>query len=263
MELLLSDNNTLNYSDSGDSDYIFICIHGGGGDQSHLQPQHEALSKIARSINVDLRGYGKSTATNGFGVIEQYVLDIYELIVSLDIENKKIILVGHSMGGMVAVEFAATYPQIVDGLIFISSGIIFPEEAKLDEEKFLNELSGNLYRDVLEELVNQLLPYKDNKSACDTVRETFLAASQEQWLIHFKSMMSWDKKAPDRLSYCKCPMLYIEDSGGCYSDIGRVKNICPQLVVGKTICSGHFPTIEVPDQVNAMITRFFHVEILN
>ena len=47
--------------------------------------------------------------------------------------------------------------------------------------------------------------------------------------------------------------LYIEDNGGCYSDIDRVFSICPQLIVGRTVCSGHFPTIEVPDQINAMI----------
>jgi hypothetical protein len=75
--------------------------------------------------------------------------------------------------------------------------------------------------------------------------------------------MTWDKKAPEKLSHCKCPILYIEDNGGCYSDIEQFMAICPQLIVGKTVCSGHFPTIEVPEQINAMINRFFDIKILN
>jgi pimeloyl-ACP methyl ester carboxylesterase len=262
MEMLLSDNNTLKYSDAGKSDYIFICIHGGGGSRVHLAPQFEYLSTIARAINIDLRGYGESTAFSAYGTIEQYVKDIKELIDHLNISDKHLILVGHSMGGMVAVEFTASFPDLIKGLILISSGIIFPDDAKDDEENFLNELSGNDFNKVLDRLINQLLPYKENKECCDIVRKTFFAAPQEQWIAHFNSMMAWDTVAPQRLSHCECPMLYIEDNGGCYSNIEKVINICPQLIVGKTVCSGHFPTIEVPHQVNAMIDRFFNIKIL-
>jgi hypothetical protein len=57
-------------------------------------------------------------------------------------------------------------------------------------------------------------------------------------------------------SACKLPILYIEDSGGCYSDLPLFSSLCPQLVIGKTVGSGHFPTLEVPEQVNSMIEHF-------
>src|SRR5215467_13760334 len=52
------------------------------------------------------------------------------------------------------------------------------------------------------------------------------------------------------------PILYIEDSGGCYSDLPLFSSLCPQLVIGKTVGSGHFATLEVPEQVNSMIEDF-------
>jgi hypothetical protein len=42
-------------------------------------------------------------------------------------------------------------------------------------------------------------------------------------------------------------------------DLDRLKQLCPQLVIAKTMLAGHFNTIEVADQVNAMIERFLAV----
>ena len=42
-------------------------------------------------------------------------------------------------------------------------------------------------------------------------------------------------------------------------ELDRVKQLCPQLVTTKALLAGHFNTIEVADQVNAMIERFLAV----
>jgi hypothetical protein len=42
-------------------------------------------------------------------------------------------------------------------------------------------------------------------------------------------------------------------------DLDRLQKLCPQLVISKTLLAGHFNTIEVAGQVNAMIERFLAV----
>jgi hypothetical protein len=42
-------------------------------------------------------------------------------------------------------------------------------------------------------------------------------------------------------------------------DLDRLQELCPQLIVAKTMLAGHFNTIEVADQVNAMLDRFLAV----
>ena len=42
-------------------------------------------------------------------------------------------------------------------------------------------------------------------------------------------------------------------------DLDRRQKLCPQLIVAKTLLAGHFNTIEVADQVNAMLDRFLAV----
>jgi hypothetical protein len=44
-------------------------------------------------------------------------------------------------------------------------------------------------------------------------------------------------------------------------DLIRFKTACPQLMTGQTLGSGHFSPLEVPDQINAMLLRFFSISI--
>jgi pimeloyl-ACP methyl ester carboxylesterase len=183
--------------------------------------------------------------------------DTFKPLIS-DLNISQVVVVGHSMGGMAAVEFAHRYPEITNAIIMISSGIILPKAAQHDQNNFLQKLNGPEFEKALTELVTQLMPYNEHYQE---IKDSFSAVSQTQWFSQFKSTLKWDETVKSCLKSCTMPMLYIQDSGGCYSDLKSLKAICPQLVVGRVVGSGHFPTIEVPDQVNAMIQRFVELTV--
>jgi pimeloyl-ACP methyl ester carboxylesterase len=54
------------------------------------------------------------------------------------------------------------------------------------------------------------------------------------------------------------PALYIQ-AARPRPELERFGELCPQLVIGRTVGAGHFHQLEVPDQVNAMIERFLAV----
>jgi hypothetical protein len=61
---------------------------------------------------------------------------------------------------------------------------------------------------------------------------------------------------------CRVPMAYISADVPLVNmarDLDRLKALCRQLVIAKTLLAGHFNTIEVADQVNAMLERFLSV----
>jgi hypothetical protein len=61
---------------------------------------------------------------------------------------------------------------------------------------------------------------------------------------------------------CRVPMAYISADVPLIEsarDLERLRELCPQLVTAKTLLAGHFNTIEVAEQVNAMIDRFLAV----
>jgi pimeloyl-ACP methyl ester carboxylesterase len=257
MEIRTPDGVELSFDIAGTDSPPFLFVHGGGADRSHLAPQFDFFSQRNRSINLDLRGYGKSGRSEKYGTIEQYAEDLADLCNQLNIQ--KAIIIGHSMGGMVAVEFAAKYPSLSTAAVLISSGVLFPRAALADEANVLEGLRSPAYKDALCGLINQICLPSDR---CKTyAKESFLAVPQQQWIAHFETMFAWNDKAVDRLKACKLPILYIEDDGGRYSDLALFSEVCPQLVVGKVVGSGHFPTLEVPDQVNAMIQRFIAVYV--
>ncbi len=67
----------------------------------------------------DLRGFGRSSTVDSFYTMEDIASDIAGLLDSLGIQ--KAAIVGHSMGGYVALAFARLYPGRVTGLGLVSS----------------------------------------------------------------------------------------------------------------------------------------------
>jgi pimeloyl-ACP methyl ester carboxylesterase len=154
MELRTSDGVELSFDIAGTDSPPFLFVHGGGADRSHLAPQFDFFSQRNRSINLDLRGYGKSSRSEKYGTIEQYAEDLADLCNQLNIQ--KAIIIGHSMGGMVAVEFAAKYPSLSAAAVLISSGVLFPRAALADEANVLEGLRSPAYKDALCGLINQI-----------------------------------------------------------------------------------------------------------
>ncbi len=60
------------------------------------------------------------------------------------------------------------------------------------------------------------------------------------------------------VSACRAPFLYI-DAGTPNVDLNRLRRLAPHFTLGRTVGSGHFNQLEVPDQVNAMIARFLQM----
>ncbi len=55
-------------------------------------------------------------------------------------------------------------------------------------------------------------------------------------------------------------MLYIAATD-IVTDLEIFKKLCPQLLIGQTVGSGHIISLEIPEQVNGMIEQFTHVYI--
>ena len=59
---------------------------------------------------------------------------------------------------------------------------------------------------------------------------------------------------------CTVPVLYIQAAGE-KPELARFQELCPQAILGRTVGAGHFNMLEVPDQVNAMLSRFLALNV--
>ncbi|WP_427160878.1 alpha/beta fold hydrolase [Aliinostoc sp. HNIBRCY26] len=98
--------------------FPILCLHGHPGRGQSLAVFTNHLSKSYQTIAPDLRGYGKSRFQGNFAMTD-HLTDLEALLDRLQIEN--CLILGWSLGGILAMELALRLPQRVTGLILIAT----------------------------------------------------------------------------------------------------------------------------------------------
>lgn len=115
-----------------------IVLHGGPGlSQDYLLPQLYKLAESNLVIFYDQRGSGKSVETDLSEKhinIDQFVEDLETLRRSLEFD--KFILMGHSWGGLLAMQYAVNYPENLIGLILLNTAPADYKGQKAFQEEF-------------------------------------------------------------------------------------------------------------------------------
>lgn len=143
-DLPLADDLSLYYEEWGDPESpAVLLLHGFTADLRSWAPIVPALSEDYRVIALDLRGHGKSSAPPDPAAysIEAFAEDVRALLHHLEIELCA--LVGSSFGGMVALQFATTWPERVAALVASDTSAAYEDsrydEAYYDRERKIDE----------------------------------------------------------------------------------------------------------------------------
>ena len=109
----------LHYRELGEGKPMMI-LHGLFGYSDNWQTHAKKLADYYRVILVDLRNHGHSGWSDEFSY-ELMAQDVYELAQDLGLED--LILMGHSMGGKVAIRFAQEHEELLEKLIVVDMGM--------------------------------------------------------------------------------------------------------------------------------------------
>ncbi|EPG74554.1 alpha/beta hydrolase family protein [Leptospira fainei serovar Hurstbridge str. BUT 6] len=109
------------FEDEGEGGIPVILLHSFGGEVSHWEDVRRRLSQSRRVISIEFRGHGRSGPPyDGDFSISSMTKDIEAVAKFLHLNQ--FVLVGHSMGGSIALEYAGKHPEQVLGLFIVDSG---------------------------------------------------------------------------------------------------------------------------------------------
>ena len=177
------------YSEYGENQNKHVLfIHGLGASSTTWKDIPIALSKYYHTITVDLIGFGGSckpeTADYTIKGFSKFIIDFLEKIGIKEKENNKINMVGHSLGGYIATQFAIENREMVEKLVLIDSSGLLDGPTPLLQ----------LYRDAAVE-TNSILRYMkvqnvfgdlyaDRTRLLPVVVDTFIATIEQQGAKH-------------------------------------------------------------------------------
>jgi pimeloyl-ACP methyl ester carboxylesterase len=242
---------------SGDGPKTVILVHGWTCDSTSWSEQVPALEKNYRVVTLDLPGHGKSDPPKD----AKYSMELFaRAIESVRAETKadRVVLVGHSMGTPVIVEYARLYPQHTAAMVFadgVTPGITPPAAAGTAGPSHPGDaMEGPEGRKNRENMIDGLFTADTSPAIQEKVRAMMLTPSDA---TAAGSMNATFNPAGQFLSgTIEVPVLAI------YAGHSRLENPdylhahYTHVEITKIPGTGHFLMLEKPDEFNRLLLDF-------
>lgn len=249
---LVREGVRLAYEERGTGGRPVLLVHGILCDRRYLAPQLEHLGRTRRVVAVDLRGHGQSDAPEQDYTIAGLADDLVWMCRHLGLDRP--VVVGHSLGGVVGLALSAGYPDLIGGLVLLDSVLLTGASRRRAVGAFLDQLRSDRYLDAVRNYFRQFFAPSDDAGRREWILEQIGRVPPYVGIsIWQDGTFGFDDAAA--LAACRLPLLYI-DAGTPNVDLARLAELAPARLLGRTVGSGHFHQLEVPDQVNAMLDRF-------
>jgi 3-oxoadipate enol-lactonase len=244
------------YYEVNGSGQPLVFIHGLGSSTRDWEYQVPELSKSYQVITFDLRGHGQSDKPAGPYQMTMFSKDAANLLQTLGLGAAHV--VGISLGGGVALQFALDYPEQVKTLIIVNSAPTLGDQAQAQQEveRRVGIVQQLGMRAMGQALSPVLFPNPEHANLRETFVERWAENDPQAYIEATRSMLGWD--VMDRLSGLQCPTLIIT-SDQDYSP-AAVKEAYVKLIPNGQLVvisdAHHAVPIEQPQQFNTVLTRF-------
>lgn len=238
-----------------------VLVHGFPLDHTMWNAQIDALSESCRVIVPDLRGFGRSGASDGTVTMQQFAGDLASLLDGLGIDQP-VALCGLSMGGYVALQFWQKYRSRLRGLILCDTRAVSdtPEmaAARLEmAERVLREGPAPLVEGMVPKLFVQTTAQAQPEMV-DSLRRVMMDSSPKGIAAAARGMAQRPEMV-SRLAEIDCPTLVIVGERDAISTPDEMRTIAraiPHARFVEIAGCGHMSPMERPAEVSAAILEF-------
>jgi pimeloyl-ACP methyl ester carboxylesterase len=237
-----------------------VLIHGVGMNQSVWMPQIEALTARYRVIAYDMLGHGESALPTAAPSLREYAEQLERLLDALSVEHAHV--VGHSMGALVALEFALTYPSrtlSVAALNAVYDRTPGQREAVMSRAAMLGDAPLDANVDVtLARWFGDPVPAHLTQAA-QAVRDLLLAVDPVGYARTYRLFASSDNAHVGRLAELAVPALFLtgECDANSSPEMSRAMAAAAPFGQAQVIANErHMMNVTDPAQVNDRLLEF-------
>lgn len=223
-----------------------IFIHGASGDHRHFRPQLEALKDSYTCFGLDLPGHGQSSGPTP-ETVDQYARAVTGWM--RDMELPPSVVVGHSMGGAIALTLALNNPAVVDRLIIIGSGAHLPVSSA-----FLEELRAGAFN---KDFLDWAFWLETDREWVEWAKRELFNPDPALAYNDFKACSNYDVRP--QITRIRQPSLVLCGEGDKLTPVSLSRELAdslPQANLELIVRSGHMVTLEKPSALSAAIRRF-------
>lgn len=251
------ENGTVYYEAQGKGPTV-ILLHGGFGDLRMWDDQFEELARTFRVVRYDQPGFGKSSKPQAAYSPSALLLQLMD-----HLQVEKALLVGNSMGGTLAIDFALLHPRRVAKIVLVGSGLGGYAIPKEDQDK-MNASFQTAAQQGPEEaaklwLKNPMVAVAMSHPESKQLLETMVLENTSIFQMRFWPIEKMDPPAVGRLKEIKIPTLVIigdKDTPTIQEIANAASAGIPDAIKVEIKDTDHLPQMEKPDEFNKIVLNF-------
>lgn len=229
---------------------LLLFLHGIAGNRNHWRAQLNFFAREFRAAAWDARGYGDSEDYEGALRFEDFSSDLLRVLDFFG--EQKAHLVGLSMGGRIARNFALGHPGRVRTLTLANTSPGFDALKPEEVLKFVEER-----RERTPDSLRRLLGRRARPGAHDALLNSFHALRNESYLKTLEASVSQDRAAP--LEKLSVPTLIITGDEDRVYPLELVQRMAQRIRGSELVvleACGHVSNLEQPERFNEVLLDF-------
>lgn len=247
-QVLSFDGVKISYNVQGEGEPALVFVHGWSCSTEFWKEQTAHFAKNHKVVTIDLAGHGKSGVSRKEYTIESFGKDVVAVAEKLDLNN--MILVGHSMGGPVALEAARQMPGRVVCLVGADE---FHDIGKGYTEEDVKGLVAMIEPDFVkgtQKFVRDMFPATADPELVDWVADDMSSANPQVGINIFKNLAKYDLKTA--AGQIEIPF-YSINCDLWPTNLEGNKKIAGSYKLKLMTGTGHFVMLEDPEKFNKLL----------
>lgn len=243
-----------------------LMLHGIGGGHLVFAPQVETLASSGyRAVAWDMPGYGHSAPIEPytFKGLAQSCIKLIEALLQADDQSRPgVILLGHSIGGMVAQEVIARRPELVSKLVLCGTSPSFGKPDGDWQQQFIEQRTapldaGKSMADLAELLVPQMVGPGSLPEGVRLATHCMAQVPPSTYRRALEALVTFDRRA--NLAQIGVPTLLVAGEHDRNAPPAVMKKMAQTIPISTYIEMrgiGHLQNLEAPDDFDGLLLNF-------